>query len=224
MLPFVEVAHLPSASSFYAAVCQPLGLRFLSSAPSAPGPGVVFGSADPPQPAFELRAVAPTEQRPLRLSRLVLSAARPQAVNDFYLSALRASPQSPAVIIHCGSPTTVVPLTDGHGHPSSTRPSDTAAKTTDPDGNVMEVVYVPPTAYGSQQYGGSTVRRTQSTHAEVSRIMHVSRRSTAPTLFVGVTLTSRSQVELRRGQCCARIGQHGERPGSLHRGPASRPP
>ena len=49
MLPFVEVAHLPSASSFYAAVCQPLGLRFLSSTPSVSGPeaGLVFGSADP---------------------------------------------------------------------------------------------------------------------------------------------------------------------------------
>lgn len=48
-------------------------------------------------------------------------------------------------------------------------PSDKAVET-DLDGNVMEVVYIPPPGY-PEGYAGATVRKTQSSQNEVSRIL-----------------------------------------------------
>ena len=92
-VPFVEVTRLPPSASFYSAVCQPLGVRFVSASPS----NIVFGSASG-GPVFEVRAAGTSNaaggggDQP-RLSRIVLSAPTRSAVADFYAAALRAQPE-----------------------------------------------------------------------------------------------------------------------------------
>jgi hypothetical protein len=151
MLPFLDVACLAPSSSFYAAVTQPLGLTYLSATTTDNGrPSLVFGECS--KPLFELREAADF----LRRSRLAISAASPAAVHDFYNCATRAGARVATVF--------------SEDQPSDDSPSPVRASATDHDGNTMEVVYVPPPSYGSR-YGGSTVRRTQSSSDEVSRIM-----------------------------------------------------
>ncbi|EOO02536.1 putative cystathionine gamma-synthase protein [Phaeoacremonium minimum UCRPA7] len=165
MIPFLEVSHLASSTSFYSAVVQPLGLRYISAGSAS----VTFGTATfPPVPVLELRQVTPTPARHLKPSRLVLSAGSPAAVDDFHAFAHRASASStPAALPHSGRSL-------GPGDTASVGSADEAgerrAKITDFDGNIMEVVYVPPPDYPSR-FGGSTVRKTQSTHDEVTRIL-----------------------------------------------------
>ena len=157
MLPYFEVSHLASSSSFYAAVTQPLGLRYLPAADDASATHTLaFGTAPPPSPVFHVRGVG---QQPPKLCRIVIAAPSAEAVNDFHACATRASPKSAAAIVTSASTST-----------SATDSQTVRATVADLDGNVMEVVYVPPPAYSSR-YPGSTVRRTQSTQAEASRIM-----------------------------------------------------
>ncbi|KAB5518791.1 hypothetical protein GE09DRAFT_1044693 [Coniochaeta sp. 2T2.1] len=154
MLPFLEVAHLASSSSFYSAVLQPLGLRYIpdprseSTEPSSSpaGPYITYGLPVPPTPILQLRQVG--NPKP---SRIVLTAQSPAAVAEFHRRALRANPGS-------------VP-------PSDTREEEHAT-VTDFDGNTMELVYRPPPSDHSSRYGGSTVRKTQSTSAEANRILN----------------------------------------------------
>lgn len=90
MLPVLEVSRLSSASSFYSAVTQSLGLGYLanhhppndpSSAPSNAlvkhNPVLVFGDEYTDTPVFQLRLV---ESRPPRLAHIVLSADRKSVV------------------------------------------------------------------------------------------------------------------------------------------------
>jgi hypothetical protein len=93
---------------------------------------------------------------PLKLSHVVFSASSPEAVADFRYFAHRAlsnssddAPSDPAGYLDSG---------------------DSRAKVSDLDGNIMEVIYQPPANYPTR-YAGSTVRRTQSTSREASRIM-----------------------------------------------------
>jgi hypothetical protein len=155
MLPFLEVTHLPSSSSFYSAILQPLGLRYLSAEPSSESDSVIpiitYGTTSPPTPVFQLRQVAPDS---IRLSRILLSAPSPAAVAEFHSFALRAHPDL------------IKPTADG----ARSRATETRAKIPDFDGNTMEVAYLPPSDYPSR-YGGSTVRKTQSTKSEASRIL-----------------------------------------------------
>lgn len=154
MLPFLEVAHLPSSSSFYSAVIQPLGLRYISNPGQDLSPSVTYGLSQPRTPVFQLRQVA--NPKP---SRIVLTAQSPTAVADFHRYALRASPDlvpSAATIL-------------GGTEPTETQES--RAKVLDFDGNTMEVVYCPPPPDHPSRYGGSTVRKTQSTSAEADRIL-----------------------------------------------------
>lgn len=187
MLPFIEVSRLPSSSSFYSAVTQQLGLQYLYAADSSSDPqSITYGTATSPAiPIFELRHIKPTAERPLRLSRVVLSAASPGVVRRFQTivqglhfadgkvllssgqSLLRQSPGSELTLFGGNTGTEEV------GEPRSTTDDwRLSVKTTekDPDGNIMEVVYVPPVAY-PESYSGSTVRRTNSSTSEVSRIM-----------------------------------------------------
>ncbi|KAI0024084.1 hypothetical protein F4780DRAFT_691351 [Xylariomycetidae sp. FL0641] len=152
ILPCVRVQDLPPAASFYSAVTQPLGLRYLSANSSS----IVFGDkTGVPEPIFEVR----TSGQPVRPSRIVLSASSPSVVSAFWAAALRAHPD-----LHadgsCG-------LIDGSGAPGS---GETRARITDLEGNIMEVVYVNPPDY-PPNYTGSTVRKTQSTSHEVTRIL-----------------------------------------------------
>ncbi|KAI1496018.1 hypothetical protein F5X99DRAFT_91770 [Biscogniauxia marginata] len=145
VLPFVQVRDLAPSASFYSAITQPLGLRYLSASPT----NIVFGDASgAPEPVFEVKKSTGAP----RPARLVLSAHASSVVSAFHAAALRANPDLKKIL--SSTPT------GGDGH----------TEIPDFDGNVMEVVYVNPPDYPSD-YAGSTVRRTQSTPQEVSRIL-----------------------------------------------------
>ncbi|KAK1766372.1 hypothetical protein QBC33DRAFT_515709 [Phialemonium atrogriseum] len=157
MLPFLEVTHLPSSSSFYSAILQPLGLRYLSAEPSSESQSVVpivtYGTPSPPTPVFQLRQVA---AHSIRLSRIVLTAPSTAAVAEFHSFALRANPDLEK------------PTSAGAREAAST--TESRARILDFDGNTMEVAYLPPPDYPTR-YGGSTVRKTQSTPTEAARVL-----------------------------------------------------
>lgn len=168
MLPFLEVAHLPSSASLYSAVTQPLGLRYLS-AEDGPFPSIVYGDLSEGIPLFELRQIAASRDRPLKPSYIAVSAPSADAADDAYEFALRANPDSRGR--NRRHPSASHPAASGA---SVTRSISSAGKTrvniADFDGNTMEIVYRPPPEY-SPYYGGPTVRRTQSTNKEASRIL-----------------------------------------------------
>jgi hypothetical protein len=154
MLPYVQVSHLPPSASFYSAVTHPLGLRFISASQGA----IAYGTTSPTdpsatKPAFEVRVVKDRTQD-IKPARLVLSTSSPSVVKDFYAAAIRTHPElklTGRALTH-----------DGTSSPSS--------QIQDLDGNIMEVVYIPP-ADSQPRPGGSTVRHTQSTTDEASRIL-----------------------------------------------------
>ncbi|KAJ4404567.1 hypothetical protein N0V82_010467 [Gnomoniopsis sp. IMI 355080] len=167
MLPFIEVKHLASSSSFYSTVLQPLGLKYIFAAdpifsPSG-SPSITYGTAtEPSTPVLELRQIHSTAERPLKLSRVVFSARYPSVVRSFQERVTEADGralldndrnllgQSPAILDDWRLPV--------------------KATETDLDGNTMDVVYIPPSQY-PEGYPGSTVRRTSSSEGEISRIM-----------------------------------------------------
>jgi hypothetical protein len=160
MLPSLEVAHLASSSSFYSAILQPLGLRYITntasdwqSLPPDDSPCITYGTSLPPVAIFQLRQV--DSPKP---STIVLSAQSPAAVTDFRRCALRANPD-----IAFGAQSPAGP------QPNESRQS--CSKVTDFDGNIMEVVYRPPPPDRGSRSSSSTIRRTQSTSAEATRIL-----------------------------------------------------
>jgi hypothetical protein len=175
MVPIIEVSNLPSSASFYSSVLQPLGLQYIAARPGGPwassvlgpefgGPQskITYGTPSPPSPVLQLQqACATTGQR--TISHVTLSAPTSAAITDFHASALRANPyrQVSTGNNHIGGSVFEAPGDFGENR----------TKITDLDGNSMEVVYVPPASYPSQ-HGGSTMRRTQSTRGEVSRILN----------------------------------------------------
>ncbi|KAK7745967.1 hypothetical protein SLS53_002687 [Cytospora paraplurivora] len=182
MLPFFEVSHLPSSTSFYSAASQPLGLRYISAANSGGSQSITYGLATSPSvPVFELRQVRPTVGRPLKLSRIVFSAPSPEAVRDFQALARKVREEDrKSAQFGDQRPSRYAPETEKPllgvaagrartGHDSEKLPDK--ARETDIDGNIMEVAYVPPSEYG-ERYGGSTIRKTQSTQGQVSRILN----------------------------------------------------
>ncbi|KAG9240857.1 hypothetical protein BJ878DRAFT_523800 [Calycina marina] len=115
--PIIEVSHLPSAASFYAASCQPLGLAYLSCSPARLHFGYI--SDQGPQVVFTLQQSPVIPPRP---SQITLLAQSPKAVNDFYQRSLAASTlqRDPSF------------AKDGE---------ETIAKTRDLDGNMLEAIY-----------------------------------------------------------------------------------
>lgn len=190
MLPFVEVSHLPSSSSFYSAVTQPLDLQYIyaadpASTPSGSQPSITYGSAtSPPVPTFELRQVRATADRPLKQSRVVFSAGSPGVVRKFQ-ALVRGLNFADGKVLLTGNqslfrqaPKTLPSLfgdnatheTDEPRGPAEDWSLPVKAAERDPDGNIMEVVYLPPSQY-PESYSGSTTRRTNSSTKEISRIM-----------------------------------------------------
>ena len=166
MLPFLEVAHLPSSASFYSAVTQPLGLRYLSVEDDGPSPSIVYGDPLGGVPVFELRQIATWRGRDLKPSYICLSAPSAQVADDVYDFALRANPEDregSRLVPHSASTSASTTRTINPG-------GKTRVNITDFDGNIMEIVYHPHPEY-STHYGGSTLRRTQSTSKEASRIL-----------------------------------------------------
>jgi len=96
MTPFIEVSHLPSATSFYSAVVQPLGLKAIASSlesdstflPTAVGFGGVDNAA-----VFEIRQTS-NPLKPPRLSSLTLAVPSNSAVTRFHKSWLKTEPPS----------------------------------------------------------------------------------------------------------------------------------
>lgn len=186
MLPFIEVSHLSSSSSFYSTVTQPLGLRYIYAAdPAFSLPGsqsITYGLAtSPPIPVFELRQI---RDRPLKLSRVVFSADSPGVVGRFQtlVQGLNVADgrvvltgdrsllcQSPELESSLGRGNTEVEAGGSRGASVDWRLSMRVAEK-DPDGNVMEVVYLPPPGY-PESYSGTTTRKTNSSTGEISRIM-----------------------------------------------------
>ncbi|KAI1164996.1 hypothetical protein F5B18DRAFT_221945 [Nemania serpens] len=118
-LPCVRVRDLPPAASFYSAVTQPLGLRFIS----ANAGSIVYGN---PSPTFEVKAT-PAGAAP-QPTRIVLAASSPSAVSAFHAAARRANPRGNSHI-H---------LKEDDGASGESR-----ASATDLEGNVIEIVFAP---------------------------------------------------------------------------------
>lgn len=221
MLPFLEVSNLAASSSFYSTVTHPLGLRYISAASPSPdlsgSPSIVYGiAASPSVPVFELRQVRPTADRPLKLSSVVFSAASPAAVRDFRALVQRIKAVDSGAIGFSDHPeleeqapgTELVQQSDGGPGPDET----------DLDGNIikMEVVYVPPVQDYPEWYDGPTVRKTQSTQSEASRILHWNydvAADSAPVMspFAPLAPASPSLVSPRQP------GRYDERPSLLRR-------
>ncbi|KAK1673036.1 hypothetical protein BDP55DRAFT_730784 [Colletotrichum godetiae] len=188
MTPYFDVSHLPSSTSFYSAVLQPLGIHYISTDSQTAPPDanananedadtdskttittsspirlpstVTYGILSPLTPIFQIRE-ARNSSEPLKLSRAVFSASSPTAVTDFHAFAVRANPNllSNVPADQFTRPALITQSGDIH-----------RATVTDLDGNTMEVVYQPPPNY-PPSYAGSTVRKTQSTTEEAGRIL-----------------------------------------------------
>ncbi|KAF4967090.1 hypothetical protein FSARC_5311 [Fusarium sarcochroum] len=189
-LPFVEVSHLASSSSFYSATLQRLGLRFLNEGrdqnssigtitygipAGATRPGSKHrkavndgrGDDNKGEPVLQIREVTrPFE--PVKLSTLVIAVPSPDAVVDFHDVALTANPwlsiQTDGDPIYPGGPSPRAPLGIEGG--------ETARRATvrDLDGNTIQVVYRQPTSSRDHfgriiewTYDGAT-RTTHTTH------------------------------------------------------------
>ncbi|KAF4121578.1 hypothetical protein GMORB2_1986 [Geosmithia morbida] len=93
MVPFVEVSHLPSSSSFYSAVLQPLGIYCISPTPTRDKElqaSVAYGLSQ-----FEILLEVRQSENPLkspRVSSLTLSAPTRASVTAFYRCWLKADP------------------------------------------------------------------------------------------------------------------------------------
>lgn len=219
MLPFLEVSNLASSSSFYSTVTHPLGLRYIFAASPSPdlsgSPSIVYGIAtSPPVPVFELRQVRPTAARPLKLSRVVFSAASPGAVREFRALVQRVKGVDSGAIAFGDYPEFEESSFGAELVQSKAGPDPAE---TDLDGNIikMEVVYVPPVQDYPEWYNGSTVRKTQSTQSEASRILHwnydVASESAARMSFAPLAPASPSLVSPRQP------GRYEERPSLLRR-------
>lgn len=169
MLPFLEVGHLPSSSSFYSAIIQPLGLRYLSTE-DGHIPSITFGHSSRAAPVFEIRQVVSSRDRPLRISRIVLSAPSAAAADDAYEFALRANPDARDSSHTRHFAESFAADSGVSAQRTGTNRGGTRVLITDFVGNMMEIVYQPPPDYPSH-YGGSTVRYTRSTTEEASRIL-----------------------------------------------------
>ena len=91
--PLIFVTHLPSASSFYASILQPLGLQFLFSPPPLLTPfavGVVLNygyvrvSPAGPQHVVIFSITQSLPGKIINPARITLSAGSEKAVRDFY--------------------------------------------------------------------------------------------------------------------------------------------
>ncbi|KAK4179737.1 hypothetical protein QBC36DRAFT_63872 [Triangularia setosa] len=166
--PFLEVEDLSSSLSFYSVILEPLGLRHISTE-RGHFPSVTFGNSGR-DPVFQLRQVVASRDRPLRRSRIAVSAPSPGAADEAFEFALRANPdlRDTSYLRH---PAEAYPAASGaSAHRTTTHGGGTRVVISDLDHNIMEIMYQPPLEY-PPHYDGSTVRRTRSTDEEASRIL-----------------------------------------------------
>ncbi|KFH42913.1 hypothetical protein ACRE_063450 [Hapsidospora chrysogenum ATCC 11550] len=96
MVPFIEVSHLPSSSSFYSAVLQPLGLRCISPESKEDNSplqtSIAYGVAQGGI-VLEVRQ-SENPLKPPRLSSITISAQRRSSVFSFHSCWLKTDPPS----------------------------------------------------------------------------------------------------------------------------------
>lgn len=138
--PLIFVTHLPSASSFYASILQPLGLQFLSSPPPLLGAGAVlhYGyistSSTGPKHVVLFSITQSLPGTVINPARITLSAGSEKAVRDFYAK---------SEILNIGSrtPAKLEILPSVHDPSAAEGDSDIKAVTRDFDNNMLEAVY-----------------------------------------------------------------------------------
>ncbi|KFY74850.1 hypothetical protein V499_05148 [Pseudogymnoascus sp. VKM F-103] len=168
MIPTIEVSHLPSSSSFYAAVTQPLGIHFLCASPSSPH-SLHFGiPAQPSEILFTL-----TESHSPRPSTLSLTASNSTQVANFHALALESNTRHSTNLIQHSADTSV-------------------AKTTDHDGNMLEVRYARSTPRRGSVHAAPTTITTASTAKEARRVLDWQRD-------VARSISSQSPTQSRDG-------------------------
>jgi hypothetical protein len=198
-VPFVEVSHLASSSSFYSATLQILGLRYLNESrdPSSSIGTVTYGltagvtktggkhrqaltdgrgeEIKGPQPVLQIREVSRPFD-PVRISTVVIAVPAPGQIVDFYEAALTANPwlaiQTDGDPIYAGGPSPRPRLgIDGGETPRR-------ATVRDLDGNTIQVVYRQPTC--PRDYYGRVIEWTYdgATHSTYTTTTHITRKTT----------------------------------------------
>jgi hypothetical protein len=167
MIPFVEVSHLPSSTSFYSAILQPLGLQYLATIPhdthyiggSRSGTdtrqrGVVFGApvaGSESRPILHIREVSGTP----RQSRAVFSANSPEAVEALQFCAQRSFPTSLK--------------SEQHNGVNSLDFTKAGVLLIDMDGNIVEAVCTQPsTRAGTTEHQAARILRWEYDVAKLS--------------------------------------------------------
>ena len=115
-LSIIDVSHLAAAASFYAAITQSLGIRYLSASPARLHFGFVSDLG--PQIIFSLQQSLVFPPRPAVVTLLAQS---PAAVREFYTQSLRVGEQREGLL-------------EGD--------DEVRARVRDLDGNLLEAVYV----------------------------------------------------------------------------------
>ena len=165
MVPCLEVSRLPPSSSFYSAILQPLGFRYLSTE-DGEYPSITFGSSLRNDRFFLIRQVRPSRERPLKVSRIVLSSPSAVALEDIYDCALRTNPD----IIELSSSSEARSVSGASIRRTYGSRGEPRVVVSDFDGNMVDVVYRPPSD-APAHYGGQNVRYTKSTSDEAARIL-----------------------------------------------------
>jgi hypothetical protein len=196
-VPFVEVSHLASSSSFYSATLQILGLRYLNESrdPSSSIGTVTYGltagvtktggkhrqaltdgrgeEIKGPQPVLQIREVSRPFD-PVRISTVVIAVPAPGQIVDFYETALTANPwlaiQTDGDPIYPGGPSPRARLgIDGGETPRR-------ATVRDLDGNTIQVVYRQPTC--PRDYYGRVIEWTYdgATHSTYTTTTHTTHK------------------------------------------------
>ncbi|OAQ66656.1 hypothetical protein VFPPC_08188 [Pochonia chlamydosporia 170] len=160
VLPFVEVSHLPSATSFFASILQPLGLVYVSSdntshSTRSTQQSVLFGT--PGRPILEIRQ-ATSQEAVNGASRLVFAAPTRSAVASFRRRGAQANP------LHSPQYQGVIDVDE-----LSVNGIDRAT-VTDMDGNKIEAVYDNPGPLEVTR-GPKTGTRQQPWAGEVARVL-----------------------------------------------------
>jgi hypothetical protein len=124
LIPVLQVSHLASSASFYAAVCQPLGVRCISQYPHSHSSQLSFGlpatSAGPGEILFTLTPALRPE-----ISYLKFRATSAGAVTAFHWRALEGNYHSRVST-----------------HTISHTPDESIARITDLDGNILEAKFI----------------------------------------------------------------------------------
>jgi hypothetical protein len=151
-VPIIYVSHLPSASSFYASLTQPLGIQYLSHAPVSPACLNYGYISQTPSGPRKTVVFAVTESPSPSLNHITLTAPSAKAVGEFFAigRALRRDLGRGESLLEKGA--------DGEEERATTR---------DFDGNMLEAIYDP----RARGQGQVIELETASTEKEARRVL-----------------------------------------------------